>query len=257
MSHLNFLQPQWPAPSWIKACVTQRQGGVSLPPFNEFNLATHVGDDPDAVQQNRLLLQSALALPNSPCWLDQQHTTKSLYLESSSHLKPPEIADASWTDEIGVVSVVLTADCLPILVTNKQGTLVSAIHAGWKGLAEGVVENSITRLPEFSGSLLVWIGPAIGKNVFEVGQDVVDAFCLKRPRLVGYFVPKITRPGYFLADLFGITKVILAELGITKVYGGEWCTFELTDDFYSYRREGQTGRMASLIWIEPQDNIEV
>lgn len=252
MSEPKFLRPEWPAPRWVKAVLTQRQGGVSLPPFEGFNLATHVGDDPAAVLENRLLLQNCLQLPNSPCWLDQQHTTDTLYLQTTTHVSASQTADASWTDHPDVVSVVMTADCLPILVTNKQGTLVSAIHAGWKGLADGVVENAITRLPEFCGNLLVWIGPAIGANAFEVGQDVVDAFCLKRPELSRYFVAKTTRPGYFLADLVGITKVILAQLGVTKVYGGQWCTFELAKDFYSYRRDGQTGRMASLIWIDSQ-----
>lgn len=251
MSQPRFLKPKWPAPNGVKAFVTTRQGGNSLPPFESFNLATHVGDNLQTVIQNRSLLQVALDLPSAPCWLEQQHTTKSLYLNSETSLKPSEIADASWTDHQGVVSVVMTADCLPILVTNRKGNLVSSIHAGWRGLADGVVETAIAQLPEASHNLLVWIGPAIGANAFEVGQDVLDAFCLKRPYFATFFRPNLTRPGHFWADLVGLAKAILSELGVTAIYGGEACTFTMAEAFYSYRREGQTGRMASLIWMMP------
>lgn len=255
-NELKFIVPEWPAPSNINAFSTTRLGGVSHAPYNGFNLAIHVEDELEAVTQNRALLQSALKLPSSPFWLDQRHTTKLIELTEDTTLSTPvpPIADASWTTQKEAVSLVMTADCLPLLVTNKTGSLVSAIHAGWKGLADGIVEKSINRLPEMPENLLVWIGPAIGANAFQVGQDVFDAFVDEQPHLEAFFLPDIQQPSKYRANLPGLVKTILNQLGVQSVYGGELCTYEMDELFYSYRREGKTGRMASLIWIAKVSN---
>jgi len=262
-----FIRPDWPAPSHIKAICTTREGGVSLAPFDTFNLALHVGDNPDNVATNRQYLVEYANLPSEPLWLDQQHTDLSLEisetisndLSSASLTQPPPVADASWTMKPHCVSVVMTADCLPVLITNKKGTLVSAIHAGWKGLQKGIVGKTIA---EFSSKtdcspneLLVWIGPAISANHFEVGQDVLDAFTSKDSLNKAFFNPikakEASQPPKYLADLVGLVTRELNLLGIKQVYGGNLCSYSQSELFYSYRRSGQTGRMASLIWIEP------
>jgi polyphenol oxidase len=247
---VKWITPDWPAPLSVKSLVTTRQEGESLEPFDRFNLALHVGDNSDVVMKNRELLQAQACLPNTPFWLNQQHTTDSVYISHDTLNEPTPIADASWTDMPGLVSVVMTADCLPILVTNHAGSLVCAIHAGWKGLADGIVEKTLQQLPEHPKNLLLWIGPAISKKHFEVGTDVYHAFCEKRQHLKVFFDPLLTRPGYFLADLVSILKVILHELGVSDIHGGHLCSYEDEALFYSYRRDWQTGRMASLIWLD-------
>ncbi len=260
-----FITPNWPAPKQVKALCTTREGGVSAPPFDYFNLALHVGDDPQCVEENRRLLVAQANLPSPPFWLDQQHTDIVIKLSKNNSntpklkISPPPIADASWTTEKGCVSVVMTADCLPLLITNQQGTLVCAIHAGWKGLQKGIVQKTIL---EFSSQvngcspqeLLVWIGPAIQQNCFEVGQDVLDLFLESDPFNKTFFTPLPIgggkKPQKYLANLVGLVTKELNVLGITAVFGGDLCSYSQNDLFYSYRRSGQTGRMASLIWIE-------
>ena len=249
-TQIKWIAPDWPAPLAVKSLVTTRQGGESLAPFDGFNLALHVGDNPSQVMKNRAQLQAQVSLPSAPAWLNQQHTTDSVYICADTSNEIPPIADASWTDLPGLVSVVMTADCLPILVTNHAGSLVGAIHAGWKGLADGIVEKTLKQLPEQPQNLLVWIGPAISQNHFEVGMDVFHAFCHKRQHLEAFFKPILTRPGYFLADLVSILKAILHELGVNDIYGGHLCSYADEALFYSYRRDGKTGRMASLIWLD-------
>ncbi len=266
-----FITPNWPAPKQVKAFCTTRKGGKSLVPFDSFNLALHVGDEPDRVAYNRQNLIKQAKLPSSPVWLDQQHTDVAVALPltlafdaSQKNISPPmssPVADASWTTQKGCVCVVMTADCLPLLVTNQSGTLVAAIHAGWKGLQKGIVSKTIqgflasNAVACHPGELMVWIGPAISAAHFEVGQAVFDAFVNKDARNRAFFTDvearkdKEASPKY-LADLVGLVSQELQDLGIDAVYGGDLCTYSQPDSFYSYRRSGQIGRMASLIWID-------
>ena len=251
-----FIKPNWPAPAHIRALCTTRicegHPGQSHAPYDSFNVATHVGDSALAVEQNRQLLNEQACLPSLPFWLDQQHTIKSVCLDRlSSQSWTPLIADASWTTQANQVSVVMTADCVPLLVTNLQGSLVSAVHAGWKGLVNGIVNQTIQSLPENPKNLMVWIGPCIRQPHFEVGQDVYEAFCDKDPKNATFFQKQaIEVEAKYLADLAGLLKLELQTLGITQVYDSELCSFADSEAFYSYRRDGKTGRMASLIWIE-------
>ncbi len=259
-----FIVPKWPAPKHIKALCTTREGEGSFPPFEGFNLATHVGDELSAVEKNRQRLISRVNLPSAPYWLDQQHTDVAIEL-TKNRLNPLNIknsrlpiADASWTMEKGCVSIVMTADCLPLLITNQHGSLVSAIHAGWKGLHKGIVRKTIQRFLVKEGgephALLVWIGPVISQEHFEVGQDVLNAFVGKCPKNAKFFSPpsvlSVKTPSKYQADLVGLVRKELNELGVTNIYGGDLCTYALSEKFYSYRRSGQTGRIASFIWIE-------
>ncbi|MCF6253174.1 MAG: peptidoglycan editing factor PgeF [Thiomicrorhabdus sp.] len=258
-----FITPSWPAPKQIKALCTTREGGVSLPPFDTFNQALHVGDDATLVEQNRQRLYQQAKLPSQPAWLDQQHTDIAIELchNSAQNFSPPPIADASWTTQTGCVSIIMTADCLPLLITNKQGTLVAAIHAGWKGLHLGIVTKTIREflakehVKTQAEELLVWIGPAISAAYFEVGKDVLNDFVKKDASNQAFFTEITTQdtqenePKY-LADLVGIVRQELNHLGITQVFGGDLCTYAQSKQFYSYRRSGKTGRIASCIWIE-------
>ncbi|QBZ83389.1 Laccase domain protein YfiH [Hydrogenovibrio crunogenus] len=246
---LTFIQPDWLAPEHIKACVTTRVGGKSQAPFDALNLATHVGDDKQAVIQNRELLQQALQLPSQPFWLTQEHTDKVVLWEGLSYDSPP-VADASWTTESEGVSCVLTADCLPLLVTNEEGHFVAAIHAGWRGLAKGVVSNTIQMLPGQREKMLVWIGPAISQPYFEVGKEVFDAFVNENTDAEKFFKPHNRTPQKWYADLPGLAEFKLNQLGIEQVFQSGLCSYRDQEWFYSYRRDQQTGRMASLIWFD-------
>jgi len=253
-----FISPNWPVPKNIKAFCTTRNGGNSVPPFDAFNLATHVEDDLETVMQNRAILIELANLPSAPVWLNQQHTDKALALPLPAEFSEPPVADASWTQTPNVVSVVMTADCLPILVTDSQGTCVAAIHAGWKGLADNIVSKTIQSMPVNPQKLMAWIGPAISKNNFEVGQDVLDAFLNKSAErnensdIYSYFEAKKESKGKYLADLPGLVNRELNQLGVSQVYQSGLCSYDDEEHFYSYRREGKTGRMASVIWIEPE-----
>lgn len=238
-----FLQPDWPAPSHVKSLVSTRKGGVSNAPYERFNLGDHVGDDPDAVMKNRQIL--AMSLPQSPMWLTQTHSTT--VVKSSEYLGLCE-ADASYTNEANIVSVVMTADCLPVLFCDDKGSQVAAAHAGWRGLLDGILEQTVACFSE-SSTILAWLGPAIGPDAFEVGQEVKDMFCQKHPQVEGCFKPS-KQQGKWLADLYGLARYRLQAIGVTQVYGGEFCTFYEAGRFFSYRRDGVTGRMASCIWLE-------
>ena len=271
-----FIKPDWPVPPNIKSLYTTRQGGVSQTPFNTFNLATHVGDDLQDVLANRKQLFDQACLPSEPVWLDQQHTDIAIQLNQSSlYTQTPDsllstlstqvpVADASWTLCPGLVSVVMTADCLPILITNQAGTIVSAIHAGWKGLAKGIVSKTLQSFPDevqqSPEHLMAWIGPAISARQFEVGQDVYDVFVHQNKANSIFFQSKSygaissqKAPKKYLADLPGLVRNELNALGVSKVYGGDLCSYEQVEDFFSYRRAGKTGRMACLIWIDLQE----
>jgi len=238
----TFLIPDWPAPAGIRACVTTRAGGVSLAPFDSFNLGDHVDDDPVAVAHNRQRLTHIFDV--QPAWLSQVHGVV------VAPADPQQIAeaDASWTATPGIACTVMTADCLPALFCDRAGTCVAAAHAGWRGLAAGVLEAAALSLNVEPCDILVWLGPAIGPKAFEVGGEVRDVFIKDMPHAGTAFVPSINA-GRFMADIYALARLRLARCGITAVYGGGFCT--VTDPrFYSYRRSPRTGRFASLVWIE-------
>lgn len=243
MSAIELLIPDWPAPAQVRACTTTRIGGISQPPYDTLNLASHVGDDPQAVAENRRRLREYLALPAEPRWLNQVHGSCAA---DAALVADPCDADASFTALPGVVCAVLTADCLPLLLCNRAGTKVAAVHAGWRGLHGGVIEQTVRALNLPGSELLAWLGPAIGPDAFEVGGEVREAFISVEARATEAFRPHGER---WLADLYLLARQRLASVGVTQVYGGDRCTFSEPEKFYSYRREAKTGRMASLIWI--------
>lgn len=240
---LPWLSADWPAPANIKAGTTLRGEsgmGHSKGCYQYFNLATHVGDNLDDVTRNREMI----SMPK-PGWLEQVHSTKVVELPST--LQVP-LADAAFTQQKGVTCVVLTADCLPLLVTDKCGSCVAAIHAGWRGLNDGIIEATISRLPVKVHNLLVWLGPAIGPQAYEVGEDVYRSFLQQDSEFEKAFTPRTEQ--HWLLNMYQAARIRLQRLGIENVYGGEFCTFSDESRFYSYRRDGDTGRMASMIWIE-------
>lgn len=240
----SLLTPDWPAPASVRACVTTRQGGVSLPPFDTFNLGDHVGDDPAAVAQNRLRLSGEFDI--QPAWLKQVHGLAVVDADPSRVVE----ADASWTDRPGIACTVMTADCLPVLFCDQAGTQVAAAHAGWRGLAGGVLEATLDRLDVPPAQVLVWLGPAIGPQAFEVGLEVRDAFTAVHPEAARAFVDG-KRPGKLMADIYALARIRLAARGVTAVYGGGLCTVS-DERFFSYRRTPQGGRFASLVWLAPR-----
>ncbi|MCP1452476.1 MULTISPECIES: peptidoglycan editing factor PgeF [Pseudomonas] len=238
----DWLTPDWPAPARVKACVTTRAGGVSLAPFDSLNLGDHVGDDPAAVAENRRRLTDQFAI--TPAWLQQVHGIAVVEAD------PAQVAtaDASWTDTPGIACTAMTADCLPVLFCNRAGTRVAAAHAGWRGLANGVLEATLDSLAVPADEILAWLGPAIGPQAFEVGPEVREVFIAQLPQAAQAFVAS-PNAGKFLADIYALARLRLAARGVTAVYGGGLCT--VTDPrFFSYRRNPRTGRFASLIWIE-------
>ena len=239
----HWLVPDWPAPANIHAATTLRTGGVSLGTFSSLNPATHVSDDNERVRQNRQIIRAILDLPAEPLWLEQIHSNRAVKAVKAAIL---EQADASYSNESGIVCAVMTADCLPLLVCSVDGTQIAAIHAGWRGLLAGVITNTVVAMQH--QDLLVWLGPAIGPDCFEVGPEVREAFLEKSVTFNDAF--KRQGNGKWLADIYQLARIELAALGIINVYGGTHCTFTEHERFYSYRRESQTGRMATLIWRE-------
>jgi YfiH family protein len=237
----HFLFPEWPAPANVHAAMTLRTGGVSTGPYTSLNPALHVGDEREAVMRNRQLIRDRLALPSEPVWLEQIHSNQVVKADSVSGA--PQ-ADASYTDEPGVVCAVMTADCLPLLLCSPDGLHVSAVHAGWRGLLDGVIGNTVAALEQTE--LLAWMGPAIGPDRFEVGEDVRAAFLQKSSAFDRAFKPHTN--GKWLADIYQLARIDLSALGVTHIYGGRFCTVTEQDRFYSYRRDTVTGRMATLIW---------
>lgn len=240
----GWIVPDWPAPARVRAGTTTRQGGVSVAPWNSLNLGDHVSDEPQAVAENRRRLRQARGLPAEPLWLEQVHGIDVIDV-ATAHGKP--MADASVADRPGLVCAVLTADCLPVLLCDVQGTHVGAAHAGWRGLVNGVIEQTVLRMGSPANDLLAWLGPAIGPDAFEVGDEVRQAFIAHDPAAAAAFVP--SPAGRWLADIYQLARLRLQRLGVNQIYGGHWCTFTDAERFYSYRREGVTGRMASLIWL--------
>jgi len=242
---MQTIQPDWPAPPNVRAAVTTRNGGVSLSPWNSLNLGVHVEDDPKHVAENRQRIITALELGSEPQWLTQVHGIAVANLDQPNPLIE---ADAAMTTQVGPVCVAQTADCLPVLFAARDGAAVAAAHAGWRGLADGVLEATINAMSTRPDHLMAWLGPAIGPRAFEVGQDVIDAFTAHDPGAVACFV-SANQPGKWWGDLYSLAKRRLQLAGVTAIYGGGECTYTDTERFFSFRRDGQrTGRMASLIW---------
>ncbi len=242
----TLIEPDWPAPANVRAFSTTRRGGVSASPYDSLNLATHVGDDPRQVAQNRDCLQQQLALPSTPAWLNQVHGVDIHSLTKS--LPVPVDADGTVSDQQGLVCAVMTADCLPLLLCDRAGRRVAAIHAGWRGLCSGIIEKCIQQMGVPSEQLLVWLGPAIGSSDFQVGAEVRDAFISHDASASKAFVQQDQQ--HWLADLYQLARQRLLSQGVDAIYGGEYCTFQQPELFFSYRRERVTGRMASLIWLQ-------
>lgn len=239
---MDWLIPDWPAPARVKACVTTRAGGVSLAPFDSLNLGDHVDDNPEAVAENRRRLTDHFSI--QPAWLQQVHGVTVAYADPTA----VATADASWTATAGIACTAMTADCLPALFCDRAGTRVAAAHAGWRGLAAGVLEATVESLAVAPAEVLVWLGPAIGPKAFEVGPEVRETFVRQLPETDQAFVPS-HNAGKFMADIYTLARLRLAACGVTAVYGGGFCT--VTDPrFFSYRRSPRTGRFASLVWLE-------
>jgi len=238
----DFIEPDWPAPANVSAFSTTRNAGFSKAPWNSLNFGGNCGDDPQHVEKNRQLL--AALLPSKPQWLKQVHGIQVVHLDDREATKTE--ADAVTTTTTGQVCAILTADCLPVLFCNKAGTKVAAAHAGWRGLANGVLEATVAAMDCQAHDLLAWIGPAIGPKAFEVGQDVLDVFTQAHSENSVAFTPHNDR---WLADLYKLARLALARVGITDISGGRYCTYTEQDKFFSYRRDGETGRMASVIWL--------
>ncbi|HEY0683875.1 MAG TPA: peptidoglycan editing factor PgeF [Steroidobacter sp.] len=243
----EWITPDWPAPPPVKAAATLRTGGVSEGPFSSLNLGSHVGDDPAAVAENRRLLRAALALPAEPAWLNQVHGTDVVDAAQVAAAVPN--ADASFARSAGAVCVVMTADCLPVLFCDREGTRVGAAHAGWRGLAGGVLGATIEALDVPSGQLMAWLGPAIEQDAFEVGDEVREQFLKLDTGNAAAF--QTNARGRWQADLYQLARNELARLGVAAVYGGGFQCFADSKRFFSYRRESRTGRMGTLVWLEP------
>ena len=245
----EFIAPDWPAPASLRAIFSLRTGGVSQPPFDALNIGAHVGDDPRAVTENRRRLREALELPAEPAWLEQVHGSRVVDLDrqtSSDSLGP---ADAAVTRTRGRVCAIQVADCMPVLLAAADGSAVGAAHAGWRGLAAGVLEATVRALNTPTGDLLAWLGPAIGQAHFEVGAEVRAAFVAADAGAAAAF--SANERGRWQCDLYALARRRLAALGVHALYGGTWCTFADRGRFFSYRRDGRCGRMAALIWRVP------
>jgi YfiH family protein len=242
---LGTIKPNWPAPAKVQALQTTRQGGRSVVPYASLNLAMHVKDDETCVRQNRLLLRGAL--PSEPVWLNQVHGVA--VLDAALVQGVPD-ADATFTRQAKVVCVTMTADCLPVLLCDRAGSVVSAVHAGWRGLCDGVVEAAVAKMAVAPSEILVWLGPAIGPDAFEVGPDVRAQFMQHDGQAALAFKPHADK---WLANLYVLAQQRLNALGVSQIYGGgidqAFCTYSDAQRFFSYRREAVTGRMASLIWL--------
>ena len=255
MNNLDFITPNWPAPKNVHALQTNRHKGHSQAPFDSLNFGMHVNDNPMHVAQNRQLLSEHL--PREPVWLNQTHSITVVDAANTTCLPN---ADASFSTKKNVVCVVMTADCLPVLLCDKAGTIVIAVHAGWRGLCDGAIEASIDEACRAAqimpADLMAWLGPAIGPNAFEVGAEVRDQFIMQDGQAEAAFKPHKNdnqEQNKWLANIYQIATQRLNNCGVSQVYGGgiesDFCTFTQKEQFFSYRRDGVTGRMASLIWL--------
>ena len=246
-----WFDADWPAPPGLRALTTLRSGdGVSPPPFERFNLGLRCGDDPALAQHNRGLLAQWLELPSAPHWLRQVHGTHVLRCNTPPPAggDEPE-ADAVVTSVPGVVLAILTADCLPVVFAARDGREVAAAHAGWRGLAAGMLEATVAAMHTPAKEVLAWLGPAAGPQAYEIGAEVREAFVARDAGADTAFVP--TRPGHWRVDLYALARRRLAAAGVTEVHGGGLCTISDPMRFYSHRRDGRSGRLATLAWISP------
>ncbi|HDU4715273.1 TPA: polyphenol oxidase [Klebsiella aerogenes] len=240
----KLIVPQWPMPKGVAACSSTRVGGVSLPPYDSLNLGAHCGDDLLHVEENRRRMFAAGGLPSYPVWLEQVHGTTVLKLDGGPYVS--KRADASYCNTLGTVCAVMTADCLPVLFCNRAGTEVAAAHAGWRGLCEGVLEETVACFNDKPENILAWLGPAIGPEAFEVGAEVREAFIAKDAQAESAFRPAGEK---YFANIYQLARQRLANVGVEQIFGGDRCTLSEKDDFFSYRRDKTTGRMASFIWL--------
>lgn len=251
MATTNLI-PDWPAPASVRACITTRKGGASAAPYDSNNFGLHVGDDPADVGSNRAALCAQLGLKKSPQWLEQIHGINVVAAQADGLVRT---ADGSYSNEPGQACLVMTADCLPILLCDKQGKEVAALHCGWRSLAKGICAEALAKFSAQPGDLMAFLGPAISQAHFEIGVDVLEAFfeAARSPQhaeqIAAAFISG-QRPLHFYADIYALARAELTALGIADIYGGGQCTFAQADDFYSYRRDGVTGRMASLVWLD-------
>jgi YfiH family protein len=243
-AHPQLLTPEWQAPTRVRAAFTLRGGGVSSPPFGSLNVGAHVGDEPAAVAENRRRVHAALGLPAEPAWLEQVHGTRVADLDAPGTAAP---ADAVMTRLPGRVCVVQVADCLAVLLAARDASAVAVAHAGWRGLAAGVLEATVAALGGASGDLIAWLGPAISQPHFEVGAEVRRAFIERDPGGDSAFTANAR--GRWQCDLAALARRRLGALGVTAVSGGSWCTYADPARFFSFRRDGRCGRMAALIWL--------
>jgi YfiH family protein len=233
----NWIIPDWPVPTNIKALCTTRG----------LNLASHVGDDPLRVEAARAALRRDFPLPAEPCWLDQKHTRTVVLAQ---HYEAPPVADASYTLHRNEICAVMTGDCLPLLICDQAATVVAAVHAGWRGLAAGIIENTLESLGVEPEKLLIWLGPAISQPSYEIGPEVYAAFVEQAPEDQAAFIPS-AKQGHYYADLYQLARYRCYRVGVQagQIYGGNFCTYREADRFYSARREGNAGRLTSLIWM--------
>jgi YfiH family protein len=244
----SWIEPVWPAPKGVRALSTFRSGGASVAPYASLNLGDHVGDAAAAVAENRRRLAADAHLPAQPSWLNQVHGISVADLDAAGDVRPVGSADAAFSRRPGRLCAILTADCLPVLLTTDTWGLVAAAHAGWRGLADGVIEATVRALKAPPGSLMAWLGPAIGPRHFEVGAEVREALLIGDSGAAVAFAAN--ERGRYMADLGALARRRLAALGVVRVYGGGECTFAAADRYFSHRRDGTTGRQATLIWLE-------
>lgn len=237
----QMIVPDWSAPPGVHALQTTRQGGFSQARYDSLNLGMHVGDDPLAVAANRNLLNSHV--PSEPVWLEQVHGTEVVLAEAAG-CRP--VADSCIARRKNAVCVVMTADCLPVLLCDQAGTVIGIAHAGWRGLADGVIEATVEAMEEPGEKLIAWLGPAIGPKAFEIGSEVRETFLSEHPDAATAFTPHAEK---YLADIYLLARQRLQALGVTQIHGGNFCTHTDRERFFSYRRDGQTGRMATMIWM--------
>lgn len=247
MSGIQLLTPRWTVSANVRAAFTLRAGGVSVPPFDSLNLGSQSGDEPAAVDENRRRLRDALTLPSEPAWMDQVHGADVVDLDT---VAPGTLlrADGAVARTRGRICVVRVADCMPVLFADRAGTAVGAAHAGWRGLVGGVLEATVTAMRLDAARLSAWMGPAIGPAHFEVGDEVREAFNAHDPRAISAFTPN--ERGRWQCDLYALARQRLEAFGVGEITGGGWCTYAEARQFYSYRRDSRTGRMAALIWLE-------
>ncbi len=252
---MEWIIPQWPAPANIHALFTTRKGVIDQNPrgaYSGFNLGDYVGDDSEIVKKNRVYLRQHL--PKAPRWLTQVHGNRSVWVDAAKNDDKPE-GDAAISKSSGGVCAILVADCLPVFLCDEAGSVVAIAHAGWRGLASGIIENTVLEMRRYSRSkqIIAWLGPAIGPQYFEVGEEVRSAFVLIDNRAEHAFT-ETGKQGKYYADIFQLARQRLFQIGVDQVSGGELCTYSDADRFYSYRRDGKTGRMAALLWMTPQQS---